>query len=56
MFWKLKKKEGPENLVKYLMDKYDPRSYSYIDEQSKLDYCIVDHIYSYLKRIYTIIK
>ena len=52
----IKKKEGPENLVKYLMDKYDPRSYSYIDEQSKLDYCIVDHIYSYLKRIYTIIK
>ena len=52
----IKKKEGPENLVKYLMDKYDPKSYSYKDEQSKLDYCIVDHIYSYLKRIYTIIK
>ena len=52
----IKKKEGPENLVKYLMDKYDPKSYSYNDEQSKLDYCIVDHIYSYLYRIYTIIQ
>ena len=38
------------------MDKYNPKSYSYIDEQSKLDYCIVDYIYSYLKRIFTIIQ
>ena len=52
----IKKKEGPENLVKYLMEKYNPKSYPYNDEQSKLDLCIVDHIYSYLNRIYTIIQ
>ena len=53
----IKKVEGTENLVKYLMNKYDPESYSYFgDEQSNLDYCIVDHIYSYLNRILTIIQ
>ena len=53
-----KKKEGLENLAKYLSDKYNPNSYSYQDddEQSKLDYCIVDHINSYLKRLFTIIQ
>ena len=52
----IKKVEGTENLVKYLMNKYDPESYSYFgNEQSNLDYCIVDHIHSYLNRILTII-
>jgi len=52
-----KKIEGPENLVRYLMDKYEPNSYSYDDdEQSKLDYSIVDHIYSYLKGMVIIIQ
>jgi len=52
-----KKIEGPENLAKYLSNKYNPELYSYNDddEQSKLDYCIVDHINFYLKRIVTII-
>ena len=49
---KNKKDEGPENLATYLRDKYDPKSYSYNnDEKSQLDYFIVDHINSYLKRI-----
>ena len=53
-----KKKEGLENLAKYLLDKYNPDLYSYNDdnEQSKLDYCIVDHINFYLIRIVTIIQ
>jgi len=53
-----KKNEGPDNLVKYLSDKYNPSSYSYNDndDQSKLDYCIVVHINSYLKRILTNIQ
>ena len=53
-----KKIEGPENLAKYLSNKYNPELYSYNDddEQSKLDYCIVDHINFYLKRIVTIIQ
>ena len=49
---KNKKNEGPENLSKYLRDKYDPKNYSYNnDEKSQLDYFIVDHINSYLKRM-----
>ena len=53
-----KRIEGPENLAKYLSKKYNPKLYSYKDddEQSKLDYCIVDHINYYLKRIVTIIQ
>ena len=53
-----KKKEGLENLAKYLTYKYNPHSYSYNedDEQSKLDYCIVDSINFYLNRIVTIIQ
>ena len=53
-----KKKEGSVNLVKYLSDKYQPNVYSYNedDEQSKLDYCIVDSINFYLNRIVTIIQ
>ena len=53
-----KKKEGHENMVKYLINKYNPSSYSCDDddEQSKLDYCIVDHIHSYLKIIFTNIQ
>ena len=49
-----KKKEGHENMVKYLINKYNPSSYSCDndDEQSKLDYCIVDHIHSYLKTLF----
>ena len=52
-----KKKEGVENLTKYLTYKYNPDSYFYNedDEQSKLDYCIVDHINFYLKRMVTIV-
>jgi len=51
---KNKKNEGPENLSKYLRDKYDPKNYSYNnDEKSQLDYFIVDHINSYLKRMAT---
>ena len=36
----------------------NPELYSYNDddEQSKLDYCIFDHINFYLKRIITIIQ
>ena len=53
-----KKKEGLENMALYLTYKYNPDSYSYNDddEQSKLDYCIFDHINFYLKRIITIIQ
>jgi hypothetical protein len=53
-----KKKVGYENMIKYLLDKYNPSSYSYDDddEQSKIDYCIVDHIDSYLKTLFTNIQ
>ena len=53
-----KKKEGIENLAKYLTYKYNPDLYTYNDddEKSKLDFCIFDHINFYLKRIVTIIQ
>ena len=45
-------------MVKYLSDKYQPNLYSYNedDEQSILDYCIIEHISSYLKGLLTNIQ
>ena len=53
-----KKKEGFENMVKYLRAKYHPDLYTYENENEKtqLDYCIIEHIDSYLNRLFTTIQ
>ena len=52
-----KKKDGFENMVKYLSAKYHPNLYTYENdnEQTQLDYCIIEHIDSYLNRLFSII-
>jgi hypothetical protein len=53
-----KKKEGFQNMVKYLRAKYHPDLYTYDNnnEKSQLDYCIIEYIDSYLNRIFTTIN
>ena len=45
-------------MVKYLRAKYHPDLYTYENENEKtqLDYCIIEHIDSYLNRLFTTIQ
>ena len=53
-----KKKEGFENMVKYLSIKYNPDLYTYDNdnEKTQFDYCIIEYIDSYLNGIFTTIQ
>ena len=49
-----KKKESLQNFIKYLQAKYHPDDYSYNEnEESKLDFCLIEYIDSFLNRMFT---
>ena len=42
-----------QDLIKYLQSKYHPDNYTYEDdEQSQLNYCLIEYISSYLNRMF----